>query len=154
MNDVYQIELLHKITSDFSGYLPNPIEVTSDLPQIVNWLLDLVLDGELYGPNEKVVKLNIDIIISNILLNKLKRKVNIAIGARNLGGARIQIIDPEKGISIYPSIFNISAGEASLLCIFVELIKQADKIGRSRNFSNIEGIVIVDEVDKYLHIKL
>lgn len=154
LNDVYQIELLHKITSEFSGYLPNPIEITSDLPQIANWLLDLVLDGKLYGPSEEVVKLNIDIIISNILLNKLKSKVNIAIGTRNLGGARIQIYDSEKHVPIYPSIFNISAGEASLLCIFGEIVKQADKIGKSRNFSSIEGIVIVDEVDKHLHIKL
>ncbi|MBR1454711.1 MAG: AAA family ATPase, partial [Lachnospiraceae bacterium] len=53
---------------------------------------------------------------------------------------------------IYPTIFNISSGEASLLCIFAELIKQADRI--SKNNKNVEGIVLIDEVDKHLHIKL
>lgn len=154
LNDIYQIELSHRTTSDVSGYLPNPIEVTSDLPQIANWLLDLVLDMGLYGSSEAVVKQKIDNIISNILLNKLNNKVRIGIGQRYLGGARIQVYDDENKVSIYPSIFSISAGEASLLCIFGELVKQADKIGKSGDISNIEGIVIVDEVDKHLHIKL
>jgi hypothetical protein len=30
---------------------------------------------------------------------------------------------------IYPSIFNMSSGELSLLCLFGELVKQADEIG-------------------------
>ena len=49
LNDVFQMELKYKYTSDFSGYLTNPIEVTSDLPQIANWMMDIVLDNHLYG---------------------------------------------------------------------------------------------------------
>lgn len=154
LNDVYRMKLTHRMMSKFTGYLENPIEVTSDLPEIANWILDLVLDGGLYGDREKVVKQNLDIIISNILSNKLKRKTRFAIGRRNLGGARIQVVDAENGTSIYPSLFNISAGEASLLCIFGEIIKQADRIGKGHIIGDVEGIVIVDEVDKHLHIKL
>ena len=153
LNDVYQMQLSHRLTSDISGYLLNPIEVTSDLPQLANWMLDLVLDATLQSPSALDVKRNLDIIISNILFNKLKKKSIIAFGPRNMGSARIQIYDADKKLSIYPSIFNISAGEASLLCIFGELIKQVDKIGKSAGFNNIGGIVIIDEVDKHLHIK-
>ena len=48
LNDPFSINLQFKKDSLFSGYLPNPIEVTSDLPQIANWMMDIVLDNELY----------------------------------------------------------------------------------------------------------
>lgn len=34
--------------AEFSGYLPNPIEVISGLPQLANWIMDVVLDWEIY----------------------------------------------------------------------------------------------------------
>lgn len=150
LNDVFQMELKYKYTSDFSGYLTNPIEVTSDLPQIANWMMDIVLDNYLYGNNDLSQKLQY--LISLILSYKHKKAVRIGIGQRNMGGARIQIVDAQTGSQIYPTIFNISAGEASLLCLFGELIRQADKLGKKTE--NIEGIVLIDEVDKHLHIVL
>ena len=46
----------------------------------------------------------------------------------------------------------MSSGELALICLFGELIKQADKIGRIA--SNVSGIVLIDEIDKHLHINL
>lgn len=60
----------------------------------------------------------------------------------------------EPSESIYPSIFNISSGESSVLCMFGELIRQADNIAKNAQFDAISGIVVIDEVDKHLHIKL
>ena len=51
----------------------------------------------------------------------------------------------------YPSIFNISAGEACIITLFGEVLHQVDVLGK---YSNISGIVIIDEVDKHLHIRL
>ena len=51
------MELKYKYTSDFTGYLTNPIEVTSDLPQIANWLMDIVLDNQLYEYTNLLQKL-------------------------------------------------------------------------------------------------
>lgn len=150
LNDVFRMELSYKYTSDWTGYLANPIEVTTDLPQIANWMMDIVLDEKLYGPIDLLNKLQL--VISAILSKKHGRKVRVGIGQRSLGGARIQIVDSETSSMIYPSIFNLSAGEASLLCIFGELLRQTDKIHKATE--NVEGIVLVDEVDKHLHIVL
>ncbi len=46
----------------------------------------------------------------------------------------------------------MSSGELALLCLFGELVKQADKNGK--DISQIKGIVLVDEIEKHLHIKL
>lgn len=150
LNDVFQMELKYNYTSDYSGYLMNPIEVTSDLPQIANWMMDIVLDNHLYGNNDLLSKLQY--LISLILSYKHKKTVRIGIGQRNMGGARIQIVDAQTGFTIYPTLFNISAGEASLLCLFGELIRQADKLGKK--VENVEGIVLIDEIDKHLHMVL
>ena len=53
---------------------------------------------------------------------------------------------------IYPSIFNMSSGELSLLCLFGEIVRQADRIGEVPD--SITGVVLIDEIDKHLHIKL
>lgn len=150
LNDVYRMDLQYKITSNFAGYLPNPIEVTSDLPAIANWLMDVVLDSKFN--HGSVIEPKIIEVVSKILFHKLNRPVNIGIGPRNYGGARIQIVDAQTEVMIYPSIFNISAGEAALLCLFGELMKQADRIGKKPE--DVEGIVLVDEIDKHLHVTL
>ena len=150
LNDVFRMELSYKVISDLTGYLPNPIEVTSDLPQLANWMMDVVLDNELYKQSEVLSRLQH--LITIILSEKHKKPVRVGIGQRNMGGARIQIVDIQTNITVYPSIFNISAGEASLLCLFGELLRQADKLGKSPD--DIEGIVLIDEVDKHLHIVL
>ena len=46
----------------------------------------------------------------------------------------------------------MSAGELALLCLFGEIIRQSDKILSPSD--KIHGIVLVDEIDKHLHIKL
>src|SRR6266487_2760258 len=44
LNDPYKIKLDFAAKSRFSGYLNNPIEVISGLPQLANWIMDIVLD--------------------------------------------------------------------------------------------------------------
>lgn len=150
LNDVFQMQMSYRCKSDSNGYFINPIEVTSNLPQIANWMMDVVLDNELY--RDSIAINNLQQLVSNILMSKLKKPVRLGIGPRNFGGARIQIVDALTRERIYPTIFNISSGEASLLCLFGELIKQADKL--RKNISDVGGIVIVDEIDKHLHIVL
>ena len=150
LNDVFQMKLTYKMKSDMNGYLINPIEITSDLPQIANWIMDIVLDSNLYGDRRIIEILNT--LVSVILISKIKNPVRIGVGQRYLGGARIQIVESKTGKMVYPTIFGLSSGEAALLCIFGELIRQADRIRKSIN--TVEGIVIIDEIDKHLHIIL
>lgn len=171
LNDVYKSSLKFDYEWKFNGYLPNPIEVITDLPNLANWLMDVILDWQLYKQtqtfsvgNDKTV--NIDItpemlkifssvnsIIDQTLYNK-KGKLRLGIGKRSNPGQRISVmLDSKDGQSstYYPSIFNISAGEACIITTFCEILRQADKLGK---YSDISGIVIIDEVDKHLHIKL
>lgn len=171
LNNVYKTPLKFDCDSKVDGYLPNPIEVITDLPNLANWLMDVVLDWQIYKRTQKVAVGNdktIDIdatpellrifnsinsIINQTLYNK-KGTLRLGIGKRSNPGQRISVmLDSQDGQSLtyYPSIFNISAGEACIITMFGEILHQADNLEK---FSDISGIVIIDEVDKHLHIKL
>lgn len=176
LNDPYNIKLDYAIKSKFEGYLENQIEVVSDLPILVNWFLDVLLDMKL---NEETRLLrngnsflpitipsaekacvwdNLNKIVSSALSSKhYNGTVRLGIGRRNRGSTRIAIINdiPQKtSVCICPSIFNLSAGELSLISIFGEILHQADNNHNNIQLNNINGIVLIDEVDKHLHITL
>lgn len=151
LNDPYKVQLSFSTNSHFLGYLTNPIEVTSDLPQIANWIMDIVLDNQLYGTTKQIQN-NINALLSLMLKPKTGENVRIGIGRRNEGAARIEIISAQREKCIYPSVFSMSSGELSSLCLFGELLRQADNIGK--NADNVSGIVLIDEIDKHQHIKI
>lgn len=172
LNNVYKSPLKFDCDSKIDGYLPNPIEVITDLPNLANWLMDVVLDWQLYKQTQsvKVGESNaiIDVTPENtIIFNTLNSIVNqtlfnrkqngtlrLGIGKRSDPGVRISVMrnyGNDQTELYYPSIFNISAGEACIITLFGEVLHQADVLGK---YSNISGIVIIDKVDKHLHIKL
>jgi len=150
LNDPYKIELKFKTDSDFSGYLKNPIEVTSDLQNISNWIMDVILDTELYKTHILFDQLNS--ILQQMLNLSKGQNVRFGIGTRNLGATRIAVMNRDNDKRLYPSIFSMSSGELALLCLFGEILKQSDKINKV--MKDVLGIVLVDEIDKHLHIKL
>lgn len=155
LNDPYKIELSFKKSSYFSGYLPNHIEVVSNLETLANWVMDIVLDYQLYKSNSTLkLRSSFNQILSQTLSSKVSGECRIGIGPRNNAGSRISIVQDKTDNTIEeicPTIFNISSGEAAILCIFGELLAQADRIGK---LMDVSGIVLIDEVDKHLHIKL
>jgi energy-coupling factor transporter ATP-binding protein EcfA2 len=154
LNDPYEIELSFAKKSGFSGQLRNPIEVVSGLPQLSNWIMDVVLDLQLYEPQNQDLWNNLNGILNATLISKRFSQLRFGIGSRNFGSTRIQIVEDTDSKCIYPSIFNISSGEASMLCLFGELLRQADNNQNNIPLNTISGIVLIDEVDKHLHIKL
>lgn len=156
LNDSYKIELDFAKTSGFSGQLRNPIEVISGLPQLANWIMDVVLDIRSFNDAQsQILFQNINTILTNTIISKGLGQLRFGVGPRGMGGARIQIMKDQIALeSIYPSIFNISSGESSMLCMFGELIRQADNNVNNIQLNAISGIVLIDEVDKHLHIKL
>lgn len=172
LNNVYKSPLKFDCDSKIDGYPPNPIEVITDLPNLANWLMDVVLDWQLYKQTQsvKVGESNaiIDVTPENtIIINTLNSIVNqtlfnrkqngtlrLGIGKRSDPGVRISVMrnyGNNQTELYYPSIFNISAGEACIITLFGEVLHQVDVLGK---YSNISGIVIIDEVDKHLHIRL
>ena len=176
LNDSYSNPLKYSIDSKFSGYLPNQIEVISDITSFSNWLLDVLLDlknGEriqffkddknnvfpiTIHAQENIVLTNLNNILSNTLSSKkYQGSVRFGIGKRNGGMARIAImnyVDNEHHYQICPSIFQLSSGELALLSIFGEILHQADNNENNMPLEKIKGIVLIDEIEKHLHITL
>lgn len=44
LNDPYKFSVKFNVDSEFNGYLANPIEVTSGIGTLANWIMDVVLD--------------------------------------------------------------------------------------------------------------
>lgn len=152
LNDPYAVSLTFKKEMDFTGYLTNPIEVTTNLPEIANWIMDIVLDSVLYKGMAQSALEQLDKIFTILLAPKIKEPVRLGIGPRQSGAVRIGIVKKKDGKKVYPSIFNMSSGEMALISLFCECIRQADRLGKT--FDKVDGIVLVDEIDKHLHIKM
>lgn len=175
LNDPYRVNIPFNMIPKVVGILNNPIEVISGLPDLASWIMDVVLDWEVYKetvdqklpngntetiditPELKLFK-NLNLILSSTLSSKkYPGIVRFGIGKRTNSGQRISIMH-DKGKNnlekITPNIFCLSSGEAALLCLFGEILRQADNIKSNIEMSAISGIVLIDEVDKHLHITL
>lgn len=95
-------------------------------------------------------------IVTKALSSKGYGSVRFGIGPRHFGSWRIGIYQDTRPTAtrVYPNIFNLSSGEASLLCLFGELLRQADNNKSNIQLKEVTGIVLIDEIDKHLHIKL
>jgi predicted ATP-binding protein involved in virulence len=174
LNNPYSVTFEYKKVSSYVGELPNPIEVVSDITDLSNWILDVLLDlraseqhliiqinnqfvNQTISGEESTLWNNLNTVLSNALFSKKYHGiVRFGIGSRNRGATRICIMNDIDGKStcICPSVFNLSSGELSLISLFGEIIRQADNLKNNTKLEEIQGIVLIDEVDKHLHIRL
>ena len=160
LNEPYKVKLDFRMQSGFSGNLKNPIEVISRLPQIANWIMDIVIDLQYTTSNVRIIKQNLDELVTQTLISKQFGPLRFGIAPRGSGSTRIQIGQDATANQqstwnmIYPSIFNLSSGESAILCLFGEILRQADNNKNNIMLDEITGIVLIDEIDKHLHIKL
>jgi len=155
LGDPFKIKFNYNVTTVFSDDLKNPIEVITNLPMIANWLMDVVLDHCLSKNNTCIH--DIDSVFSETLSIKFGKLLTLCIGERMAGIARIQVCERDGDESIkhvYPTIFNMSSGENALICLFCEIIRQFDRIHLGVPIAKATGIVLVDEIDKHLHIRM
>ena len=159
LNDPYKFSAKFNTEIVFSECLPNPIEVITEIHMLANWIMDVVLDWLNYGKErvESVIFHNLNRILSLTLSSKYPDKyLRFGIGKRNNSGQRIAVMydnQKDEPYQIVPNIFCLSAGELALLSLFGEILRQGDRI-RNVSLNQIEGIVLIDEVDMHLHIKL
>lgn len=171
LNDTYKEKMKFDLKVSYSGYLPNPIEIITNLDNLTNWMMDVLLDWQVYKTTQNLQtsdghSVSIDVtqektaiwdalnqIVNHSIVNDDGGSLRLGIGKRLNPGQRISIMRVCKGETFakYPSIFNLSTGETSMISLFGEILHQADSIGADRNVS---GIVLIDEIDKNLHIKL
>ncbi|MBR6177973.1 MAG: AAA family ATPase [Bacteroidales bacterium] len=174
LNDPYKVSFEYRQKNSFDGKLINPIEVISDMQDLSNWILDVLLDLKSRGQNlliptekgliqqfipatESELWNNLNTILSQSMFSKkYEGTIRFGIGERNRGASRICIMNDvnNQKIMICPSIFNLSSGELSLMSIFGEILRQSDNLKNNIPLKDIQGIVLIDEVDKHLHITL
>jgi predicted ATPase len=146
-----QIKNSHEFTDNirFSNYLNKEIESIETFQKNKAFLLDLVLDH--------VIK-DIDAIIKfsnvNQILRKIKKKENIQLYIGPRGSYRVGISEVinNQNMLILPSLDNLSLGETMMLDMFLNILRHSDSSRKPLN--EIEGIVIIDEIDIHLHINL
>lgn len=138
----------------------------SPLDENQNWLLDIIYDCFAVERRPIIVegKLETAVIgdgqanrlitaVSNFmnLFFQMEGKVTYEIG--NRGRRRVSIVIGEKIAT--RNLFCLSTGETILLNIFLSLLRDTDlsKLAFT-NTVNVQGIVVVDEVDLHLHTEL
>lgn len=174
LNPPYRDDIEISKTARFSEELPNPLEVRTGLRELSGWILDVVLDWEVYKQTQKVQDQNgtyeIDVtpergvwvylsqLLTNILVSKkYPGEVRFGIGRRSRSGNRISImhdVSDEQQEELCPNLSLLSSGETALLCMFGEIIRQADNLKNNIQLEQIQGIVLIDEIEKHLHIRL
>lgn len=169
LNDKFQ-PTKFSVESKFNGYLSNPLEVMSDIKDITNWIMDVLVDWEINKEEhilkdgekiiiqpEREIWMNVKRVLECALISKFpSRNVRFGIGRRNNSGSRVSVMEIiQDGARMYcPSLFNLSSGELAVIAIFAEIIRQADITFGMVPLNDIHGIVLIDEVDKHLHIQL
>ena len=158
----------------FSGELPNPIEVCTGLAEFSSWILDVVLDWEVNKSVQKVqtqdriveIDLTPERTVWNNLLQMMKKIlisrecpgiIRFGIGKRNTSGNRVSVIHvtpSNEKEQLCPNLSLLSSGETALMCLFGEIIRQADTLRNNIPLNQIQGIVLIDEIEKHLHIRL
>ena len=174
LNNPYKTDVEISNAPRFSGELPNPIEVRTGLNEFSSWVLDVVLDWEVNKQTQKIKgrdrEVEIDITPERSVWNNLSQllkqvlisknypgQVRFGIGRRSQSGNRISImhdISDDEQEQLCPNISLLSSGETTLLCLFGEIIRQADKLNNNIPLDQIQGVVLIDEVEKHLHIRL
>ncbi len=92
----------------------------------------------------------------NTILQKIlnQEDVNIVRGFRNFKSQRLRISSIDGGV--VPSLDHLSSGQSTLFSIFSTILRYVDMDNptASSDLQNIEGIVLIDEVDAHLHTDL
>ena len=149
-----------------AGILAKPIIVESSWANNKQWLLDVVLDSRpdfdvingqptLVGNWQVAAQLvtsrkNVEALLGTVLRND---KVRLSVEYRGRGRRLSVAID---GRTLIPSIEHLSSGQSMLFNMFLTIIRYSDRadVNKSINLANIEGIVLVDEIDAHLHSEL
>jgi energy-coupling factor transporter ATP-binding protein EcfA2 len=151
----------------FSNQLRKPLMVKSTVDDVNNWLADLLLDIAVDAVtvvqandlqtlkmqaapqlNNTIPFMGLIAIMRSILRCPTARFARVG---RAWRARKIMVVD-ENNKPVLQSFRQLSSGQATLLSIFGTILRYGDYINQPQQ--NIEGIVIVDEVDAHLHSDL
>lgn len=165
-----QDEEMHlSVRERWNGQLQKPITVRNVNEQTLQWLLDIIADSRC---DIVLTETELDIRhadVGNLLLQGTARKnverimgeilgknVYFGLNYRNSGHSRFNICESTNDSMIIPSLDALSTGQSALFNVFATIVRYSDdnNIYNSIALSQIEGIVIIDEVELHLHSNL
>ena len=141
------------------GYTNRKIINYSPLQDNQNWLFDIIYDVgfllQFVGKKRDTTVLHEYVInvyhIALKIIQKIireERPIIFKLGTRH---ERMLSIESESG-ELVPNIFHFSSGETSLMNLFLSILRDFDLSGTPfSSASDIQGIVVVDEIDLHLH---
>ena len=164
-----QNQNLFSIETKYGGQLNKEIMCVDTFQKNIQWMLDVILDSAILpaeldhitNQDQKNREIqnkhainnsyrNINKIFQTILENN---EVYLKTGWRNLAESRLSLHC--RGKVVVPKLEQLSTGQLILLNLFITIIRHADykNLNNSILLENIEGIVVVDEIDTHLHSK-
>ncbi len=169
------------ISQKFSDQAGHSIWRMNLVNEISQWLLDIVLDTELYdreqtqvtkdrqkiqvfipvvGRNRRILN-HLNQLVSDIVQNHFEGFVSarFAIAERSHGSRYVMVLAKRQDgteVTIANQLEDLSTGELMAFCLFADIIRMAELQGGwdRENINDIKGLVLVDEVDIHLHIRL
>ena len=152
LDNVQQIQKLNTLSNKLQPFIKNDNgkKTIANNPVTTKITQELI---SLISYSQQNIVTNINQVFNYALSSKYPhKKIALSTGERSTGGLRINVIDSSNEDIIYPSIFNMSSGEKALVSVFVELLHQIDNL--HIQLTQITGVVLIDEIDKNLHIKM
>ncbi len=143
---------------------------SSPLRENQNWLYDLVIDREIYETKKQQIPVHVQNQLT--VLNCITEQSGTATTAYGQALKILRlIINDDEGIRfgigprhnrqlsvirgndvVVPNIFQMSSGQTCLLNLFISILRDFDLTNKEMtNLEDIEGIVIIDEIEMHLH---
>ena len=168
-----EINLKNKVNyaslKNYSNFSNRPVVNYAPMRDLQNWLLDLVYDSfalervRYVFPNDHGEPNIVDKREGSAtkILEPIEEFITVLFGKNGTVGWSIgprnhrQIGVAIDGVMVTSNLFQLSTGQAVLLDLFLAIIRDFD-IGHSQltQLSDIEGMVVVDEIDLHLHTDL
>ncbi len=164
------IDYLHpSVKERWDGRLDSPITVKNVTHDNLQWLLDIIADSRADIRQDKSglsiehvdvgnlltlrkARSNVEQILSSIV----GEQVYFSLNFRSAAGSRFKIIREKDNSVFCPSLDSLSTGQSALFNMFATIVRYADRndINKSINLFDIQGIVVIDEIELHLHSNL
>ena len=173
MGDKYDVpdeQIEYSANTKYTHQLDNSITASNDPKETLQWLFDVITDSRadlekkdeggyhIVYPNTTVLDLlsisraNAEKLMSTIL----GEDVIFQMSNRSSRGRRFQICRRDGRTELVPSLDALSTGQLALFNLFATVIRYADNddIDLSHQLGEIEGVVVIDEIELHLHAEL
>lgn len=124
--------------------------------------------GSYASPVQQLVQVRVKVpgkahVVCNLIQDVLRKvlceqdndMLRLGIGDRKSRIINASVVRNGMAIRTIKDLLSLSAGESALFCLFASIVRDADLSSMSFNSpGEIEGLVIIDEVDMHLHVGL